>query len=66
MEDTHAFIVDFDSVKGQGYFGVFDGHGNKHVAEWCGHYFHQVCFYPFLLQVLSNNLSRLDVLRRDA
>ncbi|KAK0242007.1 phosphatase 2C-like domain-containing protein [Armillaria nabsnona] len=42
MEDTHAFIVDFDSVKGQGYFGVFDGHGNKHVAEWCGHYFHQM------------------------
>jgi protein phosphatase PTC1 len=42
MEDTHAFVVDFDSVLGQGYFGVFDGHGNKNVADWCGAEFHKV------------------------
>ncbi|KAF5348685.1 hypothetical protein D9758_006843 [Tetrapyrgos nigripes] len=41
MEDTHAFIVDFDSVLGQGYFGVFDGHGNNNVADWCGAEFHK-------------------------
>ena len=42
MEDTHAFVVDYDGVRGQGFFGVFDGHGNKEVAEWCGSNFHKV------------------------
>ncbi|KAK1232297.1 hypothetical protein PQX77_004548 [Marasmius sp. AFHP31] len=42
MEDTHAFIVDFNSVHGQGYFAVFDGHGNKRVSEWCGSNFHKI------------------------
>ncbi|KAF9038302.1 protein serine/threonine phosphatase 2C [Hymenopellis radicata] len=50
MEDTHAFVVDFDGVRGQGFFGVFDGHGNKEVAEWCGMHFHN-----YLLDVIHAN-----------
>lgn len=42
MEDAHSFVVDFDSIRGQGYFAIFDGHAGKHAAEWCGRYFHQV------------------------
>ncbi|KAF8200822.1 phosphatase 2C-domain-containing protein [Pholiota molesta] len=47
MEDAHSFVVDFDSVRGQGFFAVFDGHAGKHAAEWCGQHFHQ-----FLLDAL--------------
>jgi protein phosphatase PTC1 len=43
MEDAHSFIVDFDSVRGQGFFAVFDGHAGKHAAEWCGNHFHEAC-----------------------
>lgn len=43
MEDAHSFVVDFDAVKGQGFFAVFDGHAGKHAAEWCGAHFHEVC-----------------------
>ncbi|KAJ3777808.1 protein serine/threonine phosphatase 2C [Lentinula raphanica] len=61
MEDTHAFIVDFDSVRGQGYFGVFDGHGNKCVSEWCGQEFHKI----FLNCIHKNpQLNGLDVLKK--
>ncbi|KAF9060650.1 protein serine/threonine phosphatase 2C [Rhodocollybia butyracea] len=61
MEDTHAFVVDFDSVCGQGYFGVFDGHGNKLVSEWCGHEFHQI----FLKCIRENpDLNATDVLKK--
>ncbi|KAF9452388.1 protein phosphatase 2C [Macrolepiota fuliginosa MF-IS2] len=41
MEDAHSFVVDFDSIRGQGFFAVFDGHAGKHAAEWCGQYFHE-------------------------
>jgi len=41
MEDSYGFIVDFDSIRGQGLFGMFDGHGNKLAAEWCGAEFHK-------------------------
>jgi len=41
MEDAHSFIVDFDSIRGQGFFAVFDGHAGKHAAEWCGQHFHE-------------------------
>lgn len=41
MEDAHSFVVDFDNVRGQGYFGLFDGHAGKHAAEWCGQHFHE-------------------------
>ncbi|KAL0581878.1 hypothetical protein V5O48_000107 [Marasmius crinis-equi] len=52
MEDTHAFVVDFDSIHGQGYFAVFDGHGNKRVSEWCGANFHKI-----LLDTMQNSPS---------
>lgn len=55
MEDTHAFIVDLDGVRGQGYFGVFDGHGNKEVAEWCGSHFQDVCLHSHALFIISNS-----------
>jgi protein phosphatase PTC1 len=42
MEDAHSFVVDFDGVRGQGFFAVFDGHAGKHAAEWCGGHFHEV------------------------
>ncbi|PPQ98607.1 hypothetical protein CVT24_003940 [Panaeolus cyanescens] len=41
MEDAHSFVVDFDSIRGQGFFAVFDGHAGKHAAEWCGAHFHE-------------------------
>uniref|UniRef100_A0A0W0FGS3 PPM-type phosphatase domain-containing protein n=2 Tax=Moniliophthora roreri TaxID=221103 RepID=A0A0W0FGS3_MONRR len=41
MEDAHSFVVDFDNVRGQGFFAVFDGHAGKHAAEWCGNNFHE-------------------------
>lgn len=50
MEDAHAFVYDFGSVHGQGYFGVFDGHAGKHSAEWCGQHFHD-----YLLDTLVNH-----------
>jgi len=40
MEDAHSFVVDFASVRGQGFFAIFDGHAGKHAAEWCGGNFH--------------------------
>lgn len=43
MEDAHSFVVDFDSIRGQGFFAVFDGHAGKHAAEWCGTHFHEAC-----------------------
>ena len=42
MEDSHSFIVDFDAIRGQGFFAIFDGHAGKHAAEWCGSHFHEV------------------------
>lgn len=42
MEDAHSFVVDFDAIRGQGFFAVFDGHAGKHAAEWCGANFHDV------------------------
>jgi protein phosphatase PTC1 len=42
MEDAYAFVADFASVRGQGYFAIFDGHAGKHAAEWCGQHFHEV------------------------
>lgn len=50
MEDAHSFVVDFDSIRGQGFFAVFDGHAGKHAAEWCGAHFHE-----YLLDALHKN-----------
>ncbi|TFK44694.1 phosphatase 2C-like domain-containing protein [Crucibulum laeve] len=41
MEDAYSFVVDFDAVRGQGFFAIFDGHAGKHAAEWCGINFHE-------------------------
>lgn len=52
MEDSHSFVVDFDDIRGQGYFGLFDGHAGKHAAEWCGQHFHEI-----LLQQIHANVN---------
>ncbi|KAL0581877.1 mgpp2cl-1, protein phosphatase 2C-like protein 1 [Marasmius crinis-equi] len=49
MEDAHSFVTDFDNIRGQGFFAVFDGHAGKHAAEWCGNHFHEI-----LLNCLRN------------
>ncbi|KAI5889693.1 protein phosphatase 2C [Schizophyllum commune H4-8] len=41
MEDAHSFVADFDNIRGQGSFAVFDGHAGKQAAEWCGDNYHQ-------------------------
>ncbi|KAJ8462655.1 hypothetical protein ONZ45_g3169 [Pleurotus djamor] len=52
MEDAHSFVVDFDSIRGQGFFAVFDGHAGKHAAEWCGSHFHE-----YLLQAIHESTT---------
>jgi len=52
MEDAHSFVVDFDNIRGQGYFGLFDGHAGKHAAEWCGQHFHEVSTFLYVHQTL--------------
>lgn len=58
MEDAHSFVVDFDSIRGQGFFAVFDGHAGKYAAEWCGSHFHQACI-AHRSRFLNNPLSSL-------
>ena len=36
MEDAHACELNFGGIAGQGLFAIFDGHGGKAAAEWCG------------------------------
>lgn len=57
MEDAHSFVVDFDSVRGQGFFAVFDGHAGKYAAEWCGSHFHKACI-AHQSGLLNNLLSK--------
>jgi protein phosphatase PTC1 len=40
MEDAYSFVVDFDGIRGQGFFAIFDGHAGPEAAEWCGNNFH--------------------------
>ena len=42
MEDSHSFFYDFQDVKNQGFFAIFDGHGGKSAADWCGEHYHEV------------------------
>ncbi|KAG0239661.1 Protein phosphatase 2C 1 [Actinomortierella wolfii] len=42
MEDTHAYIYNYEGIKGHGYFAIFDGHAGKSAADWCGQHFHEV------------------------
>lgn len=53
MEDAHSFVVDFDSIHGQGFFAVFDGHAGRDAADWCGNKFHER-----LLAVLHTSPSK--------
>ncbi|KAG6917808.1 hypothetical protein DXG01_000868 [Tephrocybe rancida] len=46
MEDSYGFVVDYNRIRGQGLFAIFDGHGNKLAAEWAGTEFHKVTFVP--------------------
>ncbi|KAG0331933.1 Protein phosphatase 2C 1, partial [Podila humilis] len=42
MEDTHAFIYNYEGITGHGFFAIFDGHAGKSAADWCGQHFHEV------------------------
>ncbi|KAF9942924.1 Protein phosphatase 2C 1 [Mortierella alpina] len=42
MEDTHAFIYNYEGITGHGFFAIFDGHAGKAAADWCGQHFHEV------------------------
>ncbi|KAF8629677.1 hypothetical protein AX17_005613 [Amanita inopinata Kibby_2008] len=60
MEDSHSFVVDFDYIRGQGFFAVFDGHAGKHAAEWCGSHFHEYllsCIHASPMTSISNILN---------
>jgi protein phosphatase PTC1 len=61
MEDAHSFVVDFDSIRGQGFFAVFDGHAGKHAAEWCGSHFHEVRHITTSLPIIDD-IPRVVVL----
>ncbi|KAF9909527.1 Protein phosphatase 2C 1, partial [Lobosporangium transversale] len=41
MEDTHAFIYNYEGITGHGFFAIFDGHAGKAAADWCGQHFHE-------------------------
>jgi protein phosphatase PTC1 len=34
MEDAHAIVDEFGGDPGTGYFGIYDGHGGRNVAEY--------------------------------
>ncbi|KAL1917345.1 uncharacterized protein VTP21DRAFT_5001 [Calcarisporiella thermophila] len=53
MEDSHSYFYDFNNVKGQGFFAIFDGHAGRSAAEWCGNHFHET-----FLDVLENNKDK--------
>lgn len=61
MEDAHSFVVDFDSVRGQGFFAVFDGHAGKHAAEWCGIHFHEVSRGIYYTELHCNSLNSISL-----
>lgn len=42
MEDSHAFFYDFNSIENCGFFAIYDGHGGKSAADWCGANLHEI------------------------
>lgn len=42
MEDSHAFFYNFNSIDNCGFFAIYDGHGGKSAANWCGTNLHRV------------------------
>jgi protein phosphatase PTC1 len=59
MEDAHSFVVDFDSIRGQGFYAIFDGHAGKHAAEWCGQHFHEVLYKTLQPRIRLKYLSSI-------
>ena len=42
MEDSHAFFYDFYAIPNCGFFAIYDGHGGKSAADWCGANLHRI------------------------
>ena len=42
MEDAHAFFYDFADKRNHGFFAIYDGHGGKSAADWCGDNLHRI------------------------
>lgn len=42
MEDVHYCEINYMNRSGDGYFGLFDGHGGIQSAKWCSQRFHQL------------------------
>jgi hypothetical protein len=40
MEDAHCVVDGFGGDAGTGYFGIYDGHGGRNVAEYCRLHLH--------------------------
>lgn len=42
QEDAHIADCKFNGKDNLALFGVFDGHGGREVAEYCGHFYKDV------------------------
>ena len=42
MEDAHSVQLDLNGDRNSAYFGVFDGHGSSHFAEYCSEHLHEL------------------------
>lgn len=42
MEDAHAFSYGWRGDSQSGLFAIFDGHGGKSAADWCGQNYPEV------------------------
>ncbi|KAF7731553.1 Protein phosphatase 2C 1 [Apophysomyces ossiformis] len=73
MEDSHLYVMNFDSVPQQGLFAIFDGHGGRDAAEWCGDHFHEAfleCYKAYqdthtVPEILEKTFLHVDELIKD-